>query len=696
MPYHIRIVVLIIHRPNEQKLFYSLLLRHREIQLENYVPDIGYSSSDYQHHKPLAQVKKLSTCQFTQTRSNGHGRQVSRFTVVSNVSKKSQNDRKSGCYTATETEETVQSYDPFKASRSHDPAKSSQVAYANVVIHRGRASLQESLGNPYRQSVGGDTAARVSSGSTSGISTNRTGTKKQVLAPPRVFVSRSSLASSTRSRCSTQGGARVASVQKRGVSFIHLRRGSISSQHKIADRFNVKKSQDHHSKHSEIINGDGDIVRAVSSPPISTKYIRSKKGPAPASQKLVSVPKNCISGLWHEDVRQLSSSLAKDCDEAFNRTSVASTLPTPVSSKTDGYRRGSETPVSSFDNGEQTREASPLISKILVHPISKAGGDRSSWESRPLPPPPARSESVNVALAEARKQAELRKATAKGEESPGYLDRMVSHIDKLMQPSPLRATSDRRAASAPIPSKIHETAGVLPSIYESNREDSVTKRSNDFEKFMERERVKLGASYRITSTPQPSTSRTKPQYNLGDKATRRDPRAIGMIKVIESGSSSPPKPPAPLNIRKKSSHSQTYTADARHMDGSEDASVSGPHEQYPSAGNTLVFQGKEGRGVDLFVSENEPAVEKRKKANWFSRASRKSEDDNNLKLSSENANKNKDYSVVEPASAKKKSFGLGRLFGKRISKEDFCLTTPGKSCSKSFRSQLCYIVLTSV
>src|SRR5688572_30494387 len=80
-------------------MFYSLFLKYRNSQLENYVPDgIGYSSSDYHHVRPQALQRAYSTCQFPPEIS-GHSRQASRFTVFSNSAG------------------TEHSYDPFKASR---------------------------------------------------------------------------------------------------------------------------------------------------------------------------------------------------------------------------------------------------------------------------------------------------------------------------------------------------------------------------------------------------------------------------------------------------------------------------------------------------------------------------------------------------------------------------------------------------
>ncbi|KAG6367284.1 hypothetical protein INS49_001471 [Diaporthe citri] len=66
--------------PNEQKLFYHLLVSHRDRLLENYDPDLVHSTSDYHHLRPPAWTTRVSTRQF-----NVQGRAPSRFTVISTV-----------------------------------------------------------------------------------------------------------------------------------------------------------------------------------------------------------------------------------------------------------------------------------------------------------------------------------------------------------------------------------------------------------------------------------------------------------------------------------------------------------------------------------------------------------------------------------------------------------------------------------
>ncbi|KAL6827799.1 hypothetical protein V8C40DRAFT_286735 [Trichoderma camerunense] len=113
--------------PNDQKAFYWLLYNYREQQLEDFKPELSHSMSDYHHLKPNSWKKRVSTCEFSQPRANGHGRSISRFTVIS---------------TTAETEDgTVQSYDPYRGSRMLK-ACGSQASHARITRSASAAQVQ--------------------------------------------------------------------------------------------------------------------------------------------------------------------------------------------------------------------------------------------------------------------------------------------------------------------------------------------------------------------------------------------------------------------------------------------------------------------------------------------------------------------------------------------------------------------------
>jgi serine/threonine-protein kinase HSL1, negative regulator of Swe1 kinase len=652
-------------------------LKHRDAQLENYVPDIGHSISDYHHARPLAQVQKHSTRQFSQPNPKGHGRAVSRFTVVSNVSRGRQSSY-------ADTEATVQSYDPFRASRPQDLPGAGAAARTNVIVHGGRATMQEIRSTPRPVRISASTPLANHN-------------KKSILAPPRGFASRSSLASSTRSRGSAHG--RVAVGHRRGVSFSHTQKVSGSSQRKGQA---VELSLEHQKFELCSINAAAVDDRESSpaanlNPPGPAQRVHSRRTAAASSQPELSVSRDRNSRLWNDEVRQVSTSLAKTCEEAFNRTSMTSTIRTKVSRLQDSRTELYESPISSFNQSDARRESSSALQSHLQVPIARPGAARGSFDRRPLPKPPTRSESVNKELLEARKKIQLRKIC--GEDSLGYLDRMVSHIDHLMQPgsSPVQHPSDRRTISAPVGSRLHDTSEPLPSIHESNREGAWegawSERSSDFENFMDTERARVAASNCNASTLDPRFGKRSPRYGLDDRTSRRDARARGVIHVVPPSSPSPAKPPAPLNIRKKSSQGPSMMSGANgKTNNKERPPTFDLRQQYsdgsPTDASTPLSSINEyGRVEDPF-NDGSATGTVRRKGNWFKRNSKSGEDENVRSflgkpepvtpLGSTQGVARHNVGSELPVPTKKKTFGFGRLFGKLNPKQDARMPIPGK------------------
>jgi serine/threonine-protein kinase HSL1, negative regulator of Swe1 kinase len=597
--------------------------------------------------------------------------------VVSNISRGRHSSKNSG-YADTEAAETVQSYDPFRASRPQNFVGTAETAQTNVVVHRGRPVLQE---------VKSTSRSSRKSSSTSRMSHSR----QKHLAPPRGFASRSSLASSTRSRGSTHG-PRLAVLHKRGVSFSHVRKLSGTSQKK-GDAIELSQGSqnvDRSIKTQDVVDDGFNINSANVSPVAPARYIRSRKTTVSSSKPLLSLPKHDrVSRLWNEDVRQLSSSLAKTCDEAFNRTSVVSTVHTKMSGLDDNQNAVCDSPISPLDQGDIRHECSAVAPIQVQNSAAGPRGDRSLLDSRPLPPPPTRSDSVNIELAEARKMVQLRKLS--GADSPGYIDRMVSHIDQLMQPSPLPPKSDRRALSAPVNSRVHETGRLLPSINESNREGTYSDRSSDFENFVLLERVKVAESGRHASAPEPRNAKRGPHHDLDDRTSRRDARTRRGIRTVQPYSPSPVKPPAPLNIRKKASQGPSLMSGANGGIGSRDrppkfdlrqqyfgSSTTAPSPQISSVGENKP-------PYDPFADESSNGTV-RKKSNWFKRSSKSGEDDNIWSITGKaegpmaHATNSADRHIIGEdlvVPIKKKSFDFGRIFNRRSLKKEGGMSIAG-------------------
>lgn len=623
--------------------------------MENYTPDLGYSNSDYHHVRPLALTKTYSTCHFSQPKAKGHARQASRFTVISNVA------------------ETERSYDPFKASRPQHLDAIRPVDHAKVTIH----------GNPENtQSDGGVHYATPRPGQASRASASNKGSRQQIIVPPRVFASRSSLASSRSGNSAPFVRATVG--RKRCVSFLHNRKHSGGSGRKTS-KDNLFTVIGRHSNHTEVTDDGHDILRAVGGTPPSTRYIRSRKAVSAASQPLLSTTKPGRSSLlWNEDVRQLSTSLAKTCDEAFNRTSVVST-----EDMKDQVGPAGE---SSSSSSQSNNKHQPLTQGKLA--VASRKLKRASLDTRPLPPPPARSESVKIELLEARKQAELRKYSGGGDESPCYLDRMVSHIDRLIQPgSPDYLNAERRTLSAPVESKRVSSNRPLPSIYEARGVELSPRRAKDGDKVTDRNRRIVVKNSRVASSPEPRVSNRSP---LSNRYTVPSAHVRDTIRVITpSSSQSPVRPPAPLTIRKKSSQSgQPPTMSVvpgheidRHSNVHRPSGL-GLRQQY-QAGSRLDVPpdlrriDEDDNADERFVNDSNQGTIVRKKSSWFKRNSKAGDDDFQTPTSggstlpsqsSSNDTFRPQLNAEVPVPPKKKGFSIGKLFKKRNSKPEMIVS----------------------
>lgn len=463
----------------------------------------------------------------------------------------------------------------------------------------------------------------------------------------RAYASRSSLASSTRSRGSAPFRATVG--HKRGVDFSHIRRRSLSSSQNIISVTSPLSST------GERVAGTDDkaCLRPVIEHSTSTRYIRSRKPQSTSTKVTTTTIQKSGRGsiLWKEDVRQLSSNLAKDCDEAFNRSSVIS------SSTSQNKSRFSGVP------SLASRDPSPMLDVTATSRKLK----HDSLYSRPLPPPPARSDSVKKELLEARKQATLRMTS--GEDSPGYIDRMVSHIDRLILPptsSPLQVPQDRRVVSAPAEAKQRNVTRPLPAINEAYGEEPSPRKVE---------------SDRIASAPEPRALKKNPNY-FSERETIR-------IVNASNASFSPVKAPAPLTIRKKSSQGgQTKTKMGQSGPESYDTSLKnqtsglGLRQQYYAGskldvGPELSRIDEDSNIDDPFGQDSNAGTIVKKRSGWFRRNSKASDENESrgssiagnetmLSQSSSKSDRRSEPEELPPLPPpKKKGFNLGRLFKKK-------------------------------
>lgn len=346
-----------MNRENEQKIFYWLLQKYRERQLENFNPEIAHSRSDYHHLKPSGVKERRRTCEFTNMEGR-FGKSVSRFTVISRVEE------------TDEAEGSVQSYDPYNSNNAR-PKTPSGPSKTTV---RQRNNRARRVTMPASQN---SRANRVSTRSTQDLRRARARQSKANRLT-NIQGTSSSLSSTATSGRSRQGTAYVRNAnvrRRRNVDFSKARSHNSEARDSLTPLtplWDVRGGSVYLEKSPGVPRPDSGVLPLAGSR-ASTKTIK-KKPAAPSVAKIRE--RESVSG---DDLRNFSSSLAKDCDEAFG------------SLLGDGP---SISGASMLDVGQQSRDQSPLslgfdsspLHSQISHPSPLS--DCEQWLDRPLPPLP--------------------------------------------------------------------------------------------------------------------------------------------------------------------------------------------------------------------------------------------------------------------------------------------------------------------
>ncbi|KAL8859866.1 MAG: hypothetical protein Q9178_003699 [Gyalolechia marmorata] len=532
---------LLSDEPSHERVLYTKLLQYREEQLEDYQgPTIEYSVSDY-HHRPNHERPPIP-CSSTRV-----SLQQSRYSIlVDQPARRSISLRPSSTHQRhSSVAETEGSYDPYRSSRARFKP---QADHTRITVLRGlsnrnnsdqQASSQRLSSLPHRDSPRDHDEFSIVSSPPAAYSSQlaRLRNERRISRTS----SRHTFASSTGTRIVHKSAS-----YRRGVSFAHIRKRSVSAD---------VPSQS--LKYSSPLASDPQ--RAISTP-LTTVPHSPRRTPSPMpivrSRKVVPNSNNVdrrLSQYWKEDTRKVSKELENFCDEAFNRASVASSVPTTATGATDCRSIG--TPATS----QSVHDNVPVPA---VRRVAKSSNMRA-YDDRPLPQPPREEQRK---LAEARDI--LIKRAADAEMSPGYLDPVIAHLDRLMQPSAVRLQeATRRAASAPGP----KSPG-LPS------------NKDTFERFLESRDV----AFRSASEPTAGSPRKRKRERLGDP-----------IRIIDDREEKPVVSPVkPLTIRKKSDSSTPSTETIRKRASKERLPYPSGSIQYDR------FQSGERRSAGLNLLED--------------------------------------------------------------------------------------------
>ncbi|KAF4967404.1 hypothetical protein FSARC_5044 [Fusarium sarcochroum] len=403
--------------PNDQKAFYWLLHHYREQQLEDFKPEIAHSMSDYHHMKPGVWKKRVSTCEFAQPRGNGHGRSVSRFTVISNAAE-------------------LSSRDPLPEDRMLH-SRDSQRCQSRASSHRHSYTQSGSYTGQPKRLRSGSGARR---GRTTSTRNSTTG---------RIQSSRGSLSSMHSSR---QGTPHARSLRhKRGVDFTHVRRRSSSTNRNRSDSVPHYVTEQGSTYQLEMVRSYTPEVPSLPSgmlpKPASRQesQVNAQRPPGPALQ--IALESRYASEIFKEELRHFSSNIAKDCDEAFKSSlieedSIAGSLTEP----------------------DRTQYESTPFSFTIEGPDDSAQDvleTNKSFSNRPLPPLPTPMQSYN--------DSSLLPTPIGSRPTTGdsHLEELRAEQVKIAQPVVLTRHAERRVVSAPAYSQKHKRNAALPSINET-------------------------------------------------------------------------------------------------------------------------------------------------------------------------------------------------------------------------------------
>ncbi|KAK3076802.1 hypothetical protein LTS18_012020, partial [Coniosporium uncinatum] len=373
---------------------------------------------------------------------------------------------------------------------------------------------------------------------------------------------------------------RPSSIHKRPVNFSHIRRSSTASQlTPMRDTVSTKRASEAGSWLT-VPQSEPNVVTLASTPAVQSEHIvRSRKENLVAPAPRLSVRSAQSPGRYIErEARKVSTELEKACEEAFNRSSIGSSIHTNATDKPSPY---SDTPPSSVSHGP-----SPVINKASTL-------DSRAIANRPLPPLPTETPKTYTAreLAETRHRLAARYAES-GEDGRGYYESILQHLDNLLPP---QHRDGSRAASAPQSSADHVT--YLPAISEESR-----LADGDEE-----------------DLPGPATARR--YHRSVTEPFRSRTGKSHTIRMVEPSSPCPPgeKPIAPLNIRKVSGASSS-TGSASRPSGNDITAGKTPqggrfYGRYRP--NITIHEDDDADEDNVLEAGKDDSMSKRK--NWWSR-----------------------------------------------------------------------------
>ncbi|EUC39052.1 hypothetical protein COCCADRAFT_455 [Bipolaris zeicola 26-R-13] len=436
---------LISSEPNQEKFFYAALCKYHADQLENYQPSSEYavthSNSDH-HHNIRHASTPLDIAELPLKRNK---RSQSAYSILNNEHLYSK-------HSLYETPASEASYDPYRASRQPIiPGPEDIPLSQHVTVHRGRGGSRSekprpttALGHRNGSSLRIQALRNRSkrSHATSRSSSSRSSLSYRAFSVQRHSMSRSSLMSS-QWPSSPPVVSRPSGIGKRGVSFSHLRDRRLSAATGSSWQTEIGSCTGYmaHRPHTSI----GSYGSAMRTSTIRSNP-RSKAFAGTDTPRLKVYKRESPTKYIQGEVRKVSMELGKVMEEAFNRSSVGSSVYSGAYTYNDASNYDS--PLTSLPNTQN------LGGSILATPPA------AKWLSRerPLPPTPAETPNTFVQRKLAETRAEIAQRIMEDETTERYHN-LLENLDRLMMPT---AIGGKRIASAPTKSPEHGPLHVIP------------------------------------------------------------------------------------------------------------------------------------------------------------------------------------------------------------------------------------------
>lgn len=371
--------------------------------------------------------------------------------------------------------------------------------------------------------------------------------------------------------------AKSGGLGRRGVSFSHLRdrRSSVATASTMdystlaymSDE-NTPMNRPHTAMGSYTSSEYGSSHRSSTRQPSSAYRSRTRATPRADLPRPKLRPQESPTKYIQSEARKVSTELGKVMEEAFNRSSVGSSIHT---SGTDAHRDMSnyDTPPTSFSN---TRDSGGSIAT----PNTKA-----ALSQRPLPPVPGETPKTFLQRKLAETRAEIARRLEENGDNVDHFTEVLENLDRLMLPVP----NSKRIVSAPAKSPEHPAPlHVIPE---------------------EKHDIGEGYEHPYRSQYRVATDPVRPQA----------PRAVTDQNTIRLVDQSPTRI-APLNIQKRSTSTESKPPTRMINVVWPGPMPSAPIRPYQDVQNDL-FAARAPQPAA--VTEKKEPVIKKKKSLWFRR-----------------------------------------------------------------------------